>query len=194
MPKVKWRFTGSVLTKPSPDKDEVVYGADLTGTLIGKEEVQLSSNDQEFWYWIKQSKPPYLFHCSYQDLAEGKVRQMPFPFQPDWLMEALGMGEYGPPENYQLRAGQSTLELVENTRSPQGQLAVTTAARTAGELEFAARHADAVFVTPQDHASATYAPSRKGLRTAYAATSSSCRETVSLSPASSRISGVSVWR
>jgi hypothetical protein len=34
MPKVKWRFTGSVLTKPAPDKDEVVYGADLTGTLI----------------------------------------------------------------------------------------------------------------------------------------------------------------
>jgi hypothetical protein len=34
MPKVKWRFTGSVMTKPSPDKDETVYGADLTGTLI----------------------------------------------------------------------------------------------------------------------------------------------------------------
>lgn len=34
MPKVKWRFTGSVRSKPAPDKDETVYGADLTGTLI----------------------------------------------------------------------------------------------------------------------------------------------------------------
>jgi len=34
MPKVKWRFTGSVLSKPAADKDEKVYGADLTGTLI----------------------------------------------------------------------------------------------------------------------------------------------------------------
>ncbi len=34
MPKVKWRFTGSVMTKPAPDKEEKVYGADLTGTLI----------------------------------------------------------------------------------------------------------------------------------------------------------------
>jgi hypothetical protein len=34
MPKVKWRFTGSVLTKPNPDKDETIYGADATGTLI----------------------------------------------------------------------------------------------------------------------------------------------------------------
>jgi hypothetical protein len=34
MPKVKWLFTGSVMSKPAPDKDEEVYGADLTGTLI----------------------------------------------------------------------------------------------------------------------------------------------------------------
>ncbi len=34
MPKVQWRFTGSVMKEPNPDKDEKVYGADLTGTLI----------------------------------------------------------------------------------------------------------------------------------------------------------------
>ncbi len=30
---VKWRFTGSVFAKPDPNKDEKVYGADLSGTL-----------------------------------------------------------------------------------------------------------------------------------------------------------------
>src|SRR5262249_52588660 len=34
MPKVKWRFTGSIMKKPDPNKDEQVYAADLTGTLI----------------------------------------------------------------------------------------------------------------------------------------------------------------
>src|SRR5262249_21661064 len=34
MPKVKWLFTGSVLTKSDPEKDEEVYAADLSGTLI----------------------------------------------------------------------------------------------------------------------------------------------------------------
>ena len=34
MPKVKWIFTGSAMKKPDPQKDEKVYGADLTGTLI----------------------------------------------------------------------------------------------------------------------------------------------------------------
>lgn len=34
MPKVKWRFTGSKMIKPDPDKDELAYGADQSGTLI----------------------------------------------------------------------------------------------------------------------------------------------------------------
>jgi hypothetical protein len=33
MPKVKWRFTGSVMSKPNPEKP-AVYGADVNGTLI----------------------------------------------------------------------------------------------------------------------------------------------------------------
>jgi hypothetical protein len=34
MPKLKWHFTGSVMTQPDPEKPEKVYGADHTGTLI----------------------------------------------------------------------------------------------------------------------------------------------------------------
>jgi hypothetical protein len=32
--KLKWRFTGSAMVQPNPDKDEKVYGADESGTLI----------------------------------------------------------------------------------------------------------------------------------------------------------------
>jgi hypothetical protein len=34
LPKLRWLFTGSVMTNPDPEKDDKVYGADLTGTLI----------------------------------------------------------------------------------------------------------------------------------------------------------------
>src|SRR5262245_5985879 len=34
MPKVKWLFTGSVMKKPDPNKDEQVYAADISGTLV----------------------------------------------------------------------------------------------------------------------------------------------------------------
>jgi hypothetical protein len=34
MPKVKWLFTGSVMKKPDPNKEELGYAADQSGTLI----------------------------------------------------------------------------------------------------------------------------------------------------------------
>lgn len=34
MPRISWHFTGSVLTKPDPQKPEIVYGADFGGTLV----------------------------------------------------------------------------------------------------------------------------------------------------------------
>ena len=92
----------------------------MTGQVFAKDAVDMGSNDREFWYWISKAEPPYLFHCSYEDLAQGRAR-MPFPFQPDWIMESLGIQEYGPPENYQVVPRQNTVELVEMTRSPQGQ-------------------------------------------------------------------------
>jgi hypothetical protein len=34
LPKLKWHFTGSAEKMPDPEKDDKVYGADLSGTLI----------------------------------------------------------------------------------------------------------------------------------------------------------------
>jgi hypothetical protein len=34
LPPLKWRFTGSAMKQPDPNKDDKVYAADLTGTLI----------------------------------------------------------------------------------------------------------------------------------------------------------------
>jgi hypothetical protein len=34
LPKMKWHFTGSAEKMPDPEKDDKVYGADLSGTLI----------------------------------------------------------------------------------------------------------------------------------------------------------------
>jgi hypothetical protein len=85
---------------------------------LGKTEADIGSNDQEFWYWIARGDP-YLIHCSYQDLANG-VR-IPFPFQPEWVMEALGMSEYNPAQNYQVFDAGKAYQLVQNTKNSQGQ-------------------------------------------------------------------------
>jgi hypothetical protein len=92
----------------------------MKAKLFGNDEVDLGSNNQEFWYWIKRADPPWQVFCSYQALEAGQVKEMPFPFQPDWVMEAMGMGKYGSAEKYERIVEKETVKLVEKTKSPQG--------------------------------------------------------------------------
>ncbi len=94
-------------------------GFRMSANVLGKQEVDVGSNDQEFWFWVARNEPPYLYHCSYEDLTRG-VR-IPFPFQPEWVMEAMGLAQCSPAENYELVPHATTLDLIERTRSPQGQ-------------------------------------------------------------------------
>jgi hypothetical protein len=92
----------------------------LVGRVAGNTEVDMGSNSQEFWYWIKRApEPNYVYHCNYDDFRRG-VR-MPFPFQPDWIMEALGVATYDETKKYQVRETQTTVELIEQAKTPQGQ-------------------------------------------------------------------------
>jgi hypothetical protein len=92
----------------------------LTASMLGKTEIDLGSNDQEFWYWMAKSNPPYQFFCSYEDLRTKHV-PLPFPFQPEWVMETLGMATYPVNGQYQLVSKRDSLELIQDTVSLQGQ-------------------------------------------------------------------------
>jgi hypothetical protein len=94
----------------------------LKAKVMGKDAVDLGSNDKEFWYWISQAEPPYVYHCSYEDLARGV--QVPFPFQPDMVVAALGMKQYDeerPEKKYVLKKQGRFLQLFEPTRGPRGE-------------------------------------------------------------------------
>jgi hypothetical protein len=92
----------------------------LVAHVLGKNEVDIGSNSQEFWYWIARAPQPYVFHCSYADFRAGKA-QMPFPFQPEWIVEALGIAEYDPNRRYLVREARLTYDLIEETTAPNGQ-------------------------------------------------------------------------
>jgi hypothetical protein len=91
----------------------------LNARVVGQPAVDIGSNNEEFWWWISKGSP-YLFHCSYTDLERGNVR-LGFPLQPEWVMEALGMGQYDPNGEYEVRPTKTTYELVQKTLSPQRQ-------------------------------------------------------------------------
>lgn len=54
---VKWRFTGSAMKMPDPEKDDKVYGADVTGTLIALFPV---TNDTVFQTSLTMKEEKYL--------------------------------------------------------------------------------------------------------------------------------------
>jgi hypothetical protein len=89
----------------------------MMARVAGGQEVDLGSNSGEFWWWIKRGDP-YLFHCSYEDLARSRLR---IPIQPEWIMQGFGMAEYGPAENFTVNATPQTVELIEQTKSPHGE-------------------------------------------------------------------------
>jgi hypothetical protein len=99
----------------------------LTGVALGNPVVDIGSNDKEFWFWGKQFNPPYLYHCSYEGLANGLKTPLPFPFQPDMVLSALGLTPYDPAKPYTVRVtndnrGHKFIELTEQTRSPENKL------------------------------------------------------------------------
>jgi hypothetical protein len=92
----------------------------LKGFAVGQPVVDIGSNDTEFWYWISKAPQPYVYHCSYADLSRGGVR-LPFPFQPDMVVTALGMAKYDPAKNYRVKESAKYLELIEDGVTPDGQ-------------------------------------------------------------------------
>jgi hypothetical protein len=92
----------------------------LKANVMAQPAVDIGSNNQEFWYWISKAEPPHVYHCSYRDLAKGNVR-VPFPFQPDMVVAALGVADYDPNGKYEVRASAKTWELIQDTTSPTGQ-------------------------------------------------------------------------
>ena len=58
-------------------------------------EVDLGSNDQLFWFWIKRNQPPAVYFCRHDQFPTSQARQM-IPIDPNWLIEALGTLEIDP--------------------------------------------------------------------------------------------------
>jgi hypothetical protein len=92
----------------------------LKAKVAGTPAADFGSNGNEFWYWISKADPPFVYHCSYEEMKTGKVN-LPFPFQPDIVIAALGIGEYDPNAKYEIRTNRDTVELIEPSQSVQGK-------------------------------------------------------------------------
>lgn len=93
----------------------------LRASLLGANEVDLGSNLERFWFWIRRSEQRHVISVGHDDLPRVR-QQLSLPFEPDWLIEALGVIPLNPDEwsVVSSRPGQHRLTLVAERRSPRG--------------------------------------------------------------------------
>ena len=62
----------------------------LQASILGRESADFGSNDERFWFWIKDSPEPYVMTARHDQMAVAQ-RRLPIPFDPEWVMEAMGV-------------------------------------------------------------------------------------------------------
>jgi len=65
------------------------------GTTITGPEVDIGSNDERFWIWIKRNTPPAVLYARHDEFARSPAART-VPIEPMWLAEALGVVEFDP--------------------------------------------------------------------------------------------------
>ncbi len=59
-------------------------------TAISGPEIDLGSNHEEFWFWIRRNEPPAIYHCRHDQFANSPARDM-LPIEPGWVADAVGL-------------------------------------------------------------------------------------------------------
>src|ERR1051326_2550486 len=92
----------------------------LKAKAVGKDAVYMGSNSDEFWFWVKDST--YLYHCSWDALQRGGIQGMPFPFQPEWLMQVMGMSTFDEdPKKYTISNKDGMPVFEQPAQTPSGE-------------------------------------------------------------------------
>jgi hypothetical protein len=61
----------------------------LASTALTGPEVDLGSNDELYWFWVKRNEPPAVYYARRQQATSSAAAQLT-PIEPQWLLDALG--------------------------------------------------------------------------------------------------------
>ena len=89
---------------------------------MNKSLANIGSNDEEFWFWVQNSDDPSIYWCNYSDLESSALS---IAFQPDWIIEAIGLRPITPAEADAIR--------VERTKDPNASALLFPPTKSHGE-------------------------------------------------------------
>jgi hypothetical protein len=88
----------------------------------GQKMADIGSNEDEFWFWVQNEDDRSIYWCKYSDLESSALS---ITYQPDWIMDALGLKPITPEEADSIR--------VEKTDNANLSAVVFPPARSRGE-------------------------------------------------------------
>jgi len=93
------------------------------GTAVLGSEIDLGSNSELLWFWVKRNSPPALYYCRHDQFASSGAKQM-LPIDPTWIGDALGLVQLDPDAVYEgpFPKPDGTLELKSTISTPTGPM------------------------------------------------------------------------
>jgi hypothetical protein len=89
-------------------------------TLLTGPEVDVGSNDELFWIWVKRNQPPAVYFARHDQFAYSAAYQV-MPVDPEWVIEGLGVPVFNPGEQHQgpfpLQGGRLEIRTIRPTAS-----------------------------------------------------------------------------
>jgi hypothetical protein len=69
-------------------------------TAVTGPEVDLGSNEELFWFWVKRNQPSQVYFARHAQ-TPGSAAQQLMPIDPQWLLDALGLAEFKPTDRHE---------------------------------------------------------------------------------------------
>jgi len=92
-------------------------------TMLTGPEVDLGSNDEIFWFWVRRAPEPAVYFCRHDQFTTSAARQI-LPVEPEWLIDALGVATLDPAGEHvgPVPVGQGRLRIETRVPSTAGDL------------------------------------------------------------------------
>lgn len=99
---------------------------EATTALTGSE-VDLGSNDELFWFWVRRNEPHAVYFARHSQRT-GSAAQQLMPIDPQWLLDAIGFAEFKPTDRHEgpLPIDKSRVEIKSYVQSPSGPMVKRT--------------------------------------------------------------------
>ena len=96
-------------------------------TAITGPELDIGSNDDLFWLWLRQHKPPIVAFCRHENYGQSAARRL-LPIRADWMPEILGLVNFRPEDRHQgpFPLPDGRIEVRSTIDSPEGEILKST--------------------------------------------------------------------